>query len=215
MAAFAVLYGCGQASSTVEKYEKRGGVEQAARGYGEKVGGKGDGDPSAEELNLTPPEDKTLWLTVPKMDQIENDEIPTGPATDEMLFHDFAGVHFENTGWPWEEEANVYIAGQRLGYENTNSWLAFWDLNKLEKGDEIYLSDSEGRRYTYVVYKKFLGEPHRRPDGKHPCGVETPNNLSELDPVEGENIVTLQTCTLPDFKNRLLVRGKLKDVSEG
>jgi hypothetical protein len=99
MATFAVLYGCGQASSPVEKQEKRGDVEQAARGYGEKVGGKGDGDPSAEELDLSPPEDKTLWLTVPKMDQIENDEIPTGSTTDETLFHDFAGVHSENTGY--------------------------------------------------------------------------------------------------------------------
>jgi hypothetical protein len=66
-----------------------------------------------------------------------------------------------------------------------------------------------------VVYEKFFGEQQGRPDGKHPCGVETPNTLSELKPVDGENIVTLQTCTLPDFKNRLLVRGKLKDVSEG
>jgi hypothetical protein len=39
--------------------------------------------------------------------------------------------------------------------------------------------------------------------------------LSELKPLEGKNIVTLQTCTLPDFKNRLLVRGELKEVSEG
>jgi sortase (surface protein transpeptidase) len=33
--------------------------------------------------------------------------------------------------------------------------------------------------------------------------------------VEGKNIVTLQSCTLPDYTNRLLVRGELRDVSEG
>jgi sortase A len=41
--------------------------------------------------------------------------------------------------------------------------------------------------------------------------VTTPDNLSVLSPVEGKNIVTLQTCTLPDYTNRLLVRGELVD----
>jgi sortase A len=206
--AFALLYGCGQASSPVEGEEERGGVEQATQGDGEEVGGKGNGEPNRERSNITPPKDKTLRLTVPKMKRIKYDEIPTGLGTDERLFHDYAGVHIENTGWPWEEEANVYIAGQRLGFPKTNSYLAFWDLNKLEKGDEIYVTDSEGRWYTYVVNKKWVGKGSS-------CGALTSNTLSELKPVEGKNIVTLQTCTLPDFKNRLLVRGELKDVSEG
>jgi sortase A len=161
---------------------------------GEEVGGKGNDEP-----NITPPKDKTLRLTVPKMEQIKDDEIPTGLGTDETLFHDYAGVHIKHTGYPWEEVANVYIAGHRLGFEGTNSYLAFWDLNKLEEGDEFYITDSEGRQYTYVVYKKF---------------IVTPNTLSVLNPVEGKNIVTLQTCTLPDYTNRLLVRGELKEISE-
>ncbi len=162
---------------------------------GEEVGGKGNGEPS-----ITPPEDKTFRLTVPKMEQIEDDEIPTGLGTDETLFHDYAGVHIKYTGFPWEEEANVYIAGHRLGYEGTNSHLAFWDLNKLENGDSFYITDSEGRQYHYVVFRKF---------------VTTPDNLRVLAPVEGKNIVTLQSCTLPDYVNRLLVRAELKDIKEG
>jgi sortase A len=160
---------------------------------GEEVGSKG-------EPHITPPKDKTLRLTIPKMAQIKDDEIPTGLGTDEALFHDYAAVHIKHTGWPWEKQANVYIAGHRLGYENTNSYLAFWDLNKVEKGDQIYITDSEGRKYTYKVFRKF---------------VVTPDTLSVLNPVEGKNIVTLQTCTLPDYTNRLLVRGELKDISEG
>ena len=35
-----------------------------------------------------------------------------------------------------------------------------------------------------------------------------------LGPVSGKNIVTLQTCTLPDYTNRLLVRGELQGISE-
>ena len=50
-----------------------------------------------------------------------------------------------------------------------------------------------------MVFKKF---------------VATPDNLSVLNPVEGKNIVTLQTCTLPDYTNRLLVQGELKDIQE-
>ena len=161
----------------------------------EEIGSKGDGQP-----HITPPKDKTLRLTIPQMKRIKNDEIPTGFGTNEALFHDYAGVHLKRTGWPWEKEANVYIAGHRLGYKNTDSWLAFWDLNKLEEGDEFYIKDSEGRKYTYEVFRKF---------------VVTPNTLSVLNPVEGKNIVTLQTCTLPDYKNRLLVRGGLKSTSEG
>src|SRR3712207_1647670 len=45
---------------------------------------------SGETENLVePPEDKMLKLTIPKMDQIENDEIPTGLGTDDKLFHDY------------------------------------------------------------------------------------------------------------------------------
>jgi sortase A len=157
------------------------------------------GDSGEQVAAVEPPSNDMMKLTVPKMERIENDEIPTGLGTDETLFHDYAGVHLKYTGFPWEEEANVYIAGHRLGYQNTDSYLAFWDLNKLENGDEFYITDSEGRKYTYVVFKKF---------------VATPDNLSVLNPVEGKNIVTLQTCTLPDYTNRLLVRGELKDIQE-
>jgi sortase A len=148
---------------------------------------------------VEPPSDDMMKLTVPQMKRIKNDEIPTGIGTDETLFHDYAGVHLEATGFPWEKEANVYIAGHRLGFPGTKSNLAFDDLNKLEKGDEIYITDSEGRKYTYEVFRKF---------------VAGPKNVSMLAPVDGKNIVTLQSCTKPDYVNRLLVRGELKDIEE-
>jgi sortase A len=156
-------------------------------------------DSGDEQASVEPPSNDMMKLTVPKMEQIKDDEIPTGLGTDETLFHDYAGVHIKHTGYPWEEEANVYIAGHRLGYEGTNSHLAFLDLNKLEEGDEFYITDSEGRQYTYVVFRKV---------------VTTPDNLSVLAPLEGKNIVTLQTCTLPDYTNRLLVRAELEEIKE-
>src|SRR5215208_6615931 len=156
-------------------------------------------DSGDEQASVEPPSSDMMKLTVPKMEQIKEDEIPTGLGTDETLFHDYAGVHIKHTGFPWEKQANVYIAGHRLGFPNTDSHLAFWDLNKLEDGDEFYITDSEGRKYTYKVFNKFIASPE---------------NLSVLAPVDGKNIVTLQTCTLPDYTSRLLVRGELQGITE-
>src|SRR3712207_1859483 len=182
----------GKGANREKAQEQEPPKKQVAPEQGSQVSGGG-------AAAVEPPSDDMMKLTIPQMKRIKNDEIPTGVGTDETLFRDYAAVHLKNTGYPWEKVANVYIAGHRLGYENTDSHLAFMDLNKLENGDEFYITDSEGRKYTYVVFKKFIA---------------TPDNLSVLNPVEGKNIVTLQTCTLPDYTNRLLVRGELKDIQE-
>ncbi len=162
------------------------------------VQGAGQGAANTENL-VEPPEDKTLKLTIPKMDQIKNDEIPTGLGTDDQLFHDYAAVHLKRSGYPWQKVANVYIAGHRLGFPGTASHLAFYDLNELEDGDQFTITDAKGRVYTYEVFNKFLAGP---------------KNLAVINPVEGKNIVSLQTCTLPDYTTRLIVRGELKDIKE-
>ena len=146
---------------------------------------------------LEPPKDKTLKLTIPEMKQIEDDTIPTGKGTNEALFHDHAAVHLRDTGFPWQKTANVYIAGHRIGFPGTDSNLAFYDLEDLKKGDKVYLEDAEGREYTYQVFAKLVVEPA---------------NLSVLRPIKGKNIVSLQTCTLPDYTNRVIYRAVLKDV---
>jgi sortase A len=146
---------------------------------------------------LKPPKNKTLRLTVPEMKEIKNDKIPTGTGTDETLFHDYAGVHLKATGFPWQKTANVYIAGHRIGFPGTASNLAFYDLENLKKGDKVYLKDADGRKYTYKVFKKLIVEP---------------TDLSVLRPIKGKNIVSLQTCTLPDYTNRVIYRAVLKDV---
>ena len=147
--------------------------------------------------SLESPKDKTLKLTIPEMKQIEDDTIPTGMGTNEALFRDHAAVHLRDTGFPWQRTANVYIAGHRIGFPGTDSNLAFYDLEDLEKGDKVYLEDAKGREYTYQVFGKLVVEPA---------------NLSVLRPVKGKNIVSLQTCTLPDYTNRVIYRAVLKDV---
>jgi sortase A len=200
LATVAVLAACGSSGQSGDEQGSQDQAQQEETPDEQVAPQQGAQEDSGDEqASVEPPSNDMMKLTVPKMEQIKDDEIPTGLGTDETLFHDYAGVHIKHTGYPWEEEANVYIAGHRLGYEGTNSHLAFWDLNKLEDGDEFYITDSEGRQYTYVVFRKY---------------VTTPANLRVLNPVEGKNIVTLQTCTLPDYTNRLLIRAELEEIKE-
>jgi sortase A len=147
--------------------------------------------------SLEPPKNRTLKLTIPAMKHIDDDTIPTGKGTNEALFHDHAAVHLRGTGFPWQRTANVYIAGHRIGFPGTDSNLAFYDLEDLKKGDKVYLEDADGRKYTYQVFAKLVVEPA---------------NLSVLKPIKGKNIVSLQSCTLPDYTNRVIYRAVLKDV---
>jgi sortase A len=152
-----------------------------------------------ENTSSTGPKDKTLELTVPAMARIENDDIPYTSGTDEEALKTHAAIHLEGTGFPWDDEANVYIAGHRLGYPNTESWLTFWDLSKVSVGDNIYVTDANGTKYTYNVFKTY---------------VVSPSDIHVTDTEAGKNIVTLQTCTLPDYKQRLIVQGELTDTAE-
>ncbi len=142
------------------------------------------------------PEDESLKVTIPAMNRVQGAKVPYADGGNEAAFKRYAGVHLRGTGHPWEKEANVYIAGHRLGYPGTDSFLAFWDLNRLKIGDRIFLTDADGKRYVYKVFKKFVVEPTR---------------VSVTRPLEGRNIVTLQTCTLPDYSRRLLVQAEKVD----
>jgi sortase A len=93
------------------------------------------------------------------MSRIEDDEIPSTTGDDEAKLKEYAAIHLEGTGFPWQQEANVYIAGHRLGFPNTESWLTFWDMNKVSVGDEVYVTDADGTRYTYKVFKEFTVGP--------------------------------------------------------
>jgi sortase A len=140
------------------------------------------------------PEDKTLTLTVPKMMRLaDGAEVPSGQGDDEEKLKNYTAMHLEGTGFPWEAGANVYLAGHRLGYPGTPSFLAFYDLDKLENGDEVIVTDADGNEYTYRVFKSdSVG----------------PTDLSVTEPVEGKDVLTLQTCTLPDYAQRLIVQAE-------
>jgi len=140
-------------------------------------------------------ESKRLELTVPALDRVDGVPVYDAPESGyEKALHDGV-VHVRGTGFPWQDVANVYIAGHRVGYPGTKSNLVFWDLNELKEGDKIFLTDADGTRYTYEVFEKR---------------VISPDTVSILRPKKGKNIISLQTCTLPDYSHRLIVRGELK-----
>ena len=143
------------------------------------------------------PDDPTLTLTVPSMERVNNSPIPDTFGDDEDSLRDFAGIHLEGTGFPWQEEANVYIAGHRLGYPNTPSFLAFWDIDNVVEGDQIFVEDANGGEYTYEVFQTLEVEP---------------TDLFVTEPIEGKNILTLQTCTLPDYAKRVVVQAELQET---
>ncbi len=151
---------------------------------------------SAEE-QANAPADPTLSLTVPSMERISDAPIPDTLGDDEEALKNFAGIHLQGTGFPWQEEANVYIAGHRLGYPNTASFLAFWDIDNVAEGDQIFVTDANGREYTYEVFQSLEVDP---------------TDLFVTEPLEGRNILTLQSCTLPDYERRVIVQAELQDT---
>src|SRR5919112_5451871 len=152
-----------------------------------------------EELAASAPKDTTLQLTIPKMARVEDLPVYDAPWDDEAAI-DASAAHLDSSGFPWEDEANVYISGHRMGFPGSRSFLVFYDLDVLESGDEVFLTDSEGTRYTYTVFDQFVSDPF---------------DWSPTEPVPGENIVTLQTCTLPDYTQRLMVQAELTETTQG
>lgn len=182
----------------------------AACGGGSQEEEQGDAAPSGDDVQAPSapakqekqdnqaqaPADPTLRLTVPKMERVQDDTIPNTVGDDEDALRDYAAIHLEGTGYPWEDEANVYIAGHRLGFPGTESFFAFYDLDNVQEGDEATVTDANGKQYTYEVFKVF---------------EVTPTDLYVTEPIEGKNVLTLQTCTLPDYSNRLIVQAELQD----
>ena len=61
-------------------------------------------------------------------------------------------------------------------------------------GARVLLTDSENTKYVYEFFERR---------------VVGPNEVSIKKPIEGKNIVSLQTCTLPNYAERLVVQAEL------
>lgn len=127
-----------------------------------------------EEAAPTPPDDPTLFLSIPKLG------ISNALVTSDESGLETGAMHLPETGFPWENGANTYIAGHRVGWPGTGSDHIFYNLPSLQEGDEIFLRDTNDHEYTYRVSSVF---------------AVTPFDLWVLDPVPGKSMLTLQVCT--------------------
>jgi sortase A len=145
--------------------EQRAAEEQAAR------------EAEAERRATAVPEDTTLYLTVPRLNlynhTVRNDN------SEQAL--DLGAAKLPSTGFPWEQEdTNTYIACHRIGWPGTESYNQCLNLPAMQQGDEIILSDTMGRVYTYRVSEVTAVSPWQTEVTK---------------PVAGKDVVSLQTCT--------------------
>lgn len=129
-----------------------------------------------KEAALPAPEDPTLYLTVPKLGiyghTVRND--------DSQWALDAGAAKLPATGSPWQDNANTYIAGHRVGWPGTESYYQFYNLPAMRERDVVYLADTNGTVYTYQVSKVFAVSPWE---------------MWVTAPIPGRDVVTLQTCT--------------------
>ncbi|MEW6636994.1 MAG: sortase [Actinomycetota bacterium] len=175
-----------------------GPEEKKDKGAGDKKddGKDKEGSKSGKDLMEDPPDPPTndLYLTVPKMgiygDYVAND-------ASEATLYNGAGKITE-TGFPWQPNANTYIASHVLGYAGTGSYMHFAALPSMTYGDEIILTDANGTEYVYEVVE-ILTVPL--------------SDTSVTYPIPGRDLVSLQTCINPPaYDLRLVVRGERVDV---
>lgn len=119
-------------------------------------------------------------------------DVPVFDSVGEWALGHGVGHHPE-TSMPWSDapQRNVYLAGHRLGFPGTDSHLIFYRLGELGAGDEILLKDRDGDRYRYRVSETFKA---------------TPEDSWVTGQVRDRDMVTLQTCSGPNWERRLIVR---------
>ncbi len=130
-----------------------------------------------EEVAPVPPEDPTLFLTVPKLG-LYNHTVRNDRSEWAL---DLGAIKLPSTGFPWDKgDKNTYIACHRVGWPGTESYNQCLNLPSMQKGDEVYLVDTTGRVYEYRVNEIF--------------GI-SPMDVWVKEPIAGRDIVSLQTCT--------------------
>ncbi len=87
------------------------------------------------------------------------------------------------------QEGNCIIAGHRGGYYGK----FFQDIDKLENGAEILVTDLENNTYTYTVYEQKWIKPY---------------DWYELNGIPGEKMLTLLSCE-EEGELRIIVRARI------
>lgn len=134
-----------------------------------------------------------MSLTIPKLD-IEDLRVPQGSTQKEL--DDEGIIHMAGSGVPWRDGSNTFIVGHALGFMQTEVPYVFYELDKMEPGDEILITDPQSREYRFEVYDRMVVRPE-----DYWVTYPSQNN---------ETTVSLQSCTpIPTFENRLIVQGRI------
>jgi sortase A len=154
--------------------------EQVDREAAQKADQKEDAQNKAEEQAKKPdtaptPPTNDLWFSIPALGLYDN----YVTNTNDFSAMDYGAIKLANSGFPWQNGANTYIAAHRLGWPGTASDHQFYNLPSLAIGDVIYLGDVNGTTYTYKV------------SGFKEVGA---NDTWITAPQAGRNMVSLQTC---------------------
>jgi len=152
-----------------QRAEEKRDAEQKA----EKESKKPD---EPEQAAVPDPKTDDLWFSIPALGLY--DQYVTN--TSDFSAMDYGAIKLPNSGFPWQDGANTYIAAHRLGWPGTGSYHQFYDLPALQLGDIIYLGDANGTTYTYRVsgFKEISPSQAREVTG----------------PQGGRDMVSLQTC---------------------
>lgn len=150
-------------------------------------------DPSRQpDAQAGPAGGGTMMISIPKLG-LDGIQMPTADSQVEL---DREGIiHLDGTGVPWKEGSNTVVVGHALGFLWTRVPYIFYELDQLEPGDEILVTDQSGKRYTFEVYDHMTVKPE---------------DFWVTYPVPNKTVLSLQSCTpIPTFENRLIVRAEL------
>ncbi len=129
-----------------------------------------------EPEGVTAPKDPTLYLTVPRLGLY--DHTVRNDASEEAL--GLGAIKLPSTGFPWQGgDTNTYIACHRLGFPGTQSHNQCLNLPSMQRGDELFLEDTNGTVYEYRI-SEFL--------------TVGPWETWVTKPLAGRDVLSLQTC---------------------
>jgi sortase A len=155
--------------------EKEEAAKQVAQKSEQKTEQKTEQKSAPKPPAIPTPPTNDLWMSIPALGLYDN-YITESSAEADM---DYGAIKLPTSGYPWQDNANTYIAAHRLGWPGTASDHQFYNLPLLAYGDKIYLGDVNGTTYTYEVT-----EFHEI----------TPNETWITAPQAGRDMISLQTC---------------------
>ena len=169
----------GENEASEPQRDEQANAESENAGNGEdeqSSAARSDEEDSSGEQEASPPSSDRMSLTVPRLglygDTVRN-------SADPEVLHQGA-QKLPSTGFPWQDGANTYIAGHRIGFPGTESHNQFYDLPSMQQGDEVFLTDADGTEYEYEVTEIF---------------AVSPSETWVTEPVAGKDMVSLQACT--------------------